>query len=679
MAENKTMATFYQNFMEEVLFAADKETSGWTTEDFLTSVMLEYLEEAGEVTDPVICPFRGRGLQLNAYAFSEDCENVDIFVSIYSDNDVPRSVSQTEIDASIKRAIELYHRAINDLYTVFQKDNDTYEFAISVFQNRSNIKTVRICALTNGLVKPIPFKNITIGGAEISFNVWDIDRLYRCVSSGKMRETIEIDFEEKFNTTIPCIENNTSEKYSVYLAIINGELLAALYDEFRDRLLEKNVRSFLQVKGGVNKGIRDTLRDEPDMFLAYNNGISVTAEGVEIVRDGNRKPSIKSIRDMQIVNGGQTTASIFNARNDKKIAADLSKVFVQMKLSVIQSTEAMDEIVPRISTFANTQNKIQVADFSANDPFHRRIEELSRTVWAPAQSGLKPQNWFYERARGQYADVLSRETTPKRKKEYKETHPLFTKTDLAKYENTWDQMPYQVSEGAQKNFHKFMLRLKDYKGFVPDENYYHNLISKAILFRQTEKLVHKQQYGGYRANIVTYTLAFLSFKTAQRIDLERIWKEQSLTPALEWEIVEVSKFVQKLIVNPPGGANVGEWCKKEKCWQSIRDYEYTISDALQKELVSVARPAAGPQPSTNSIASLTEEDLRLIDEVALIPAETWFALSRWAKETKNFQPWQRSLLFSVGGIVGRGQKPSIKQATHAMKAYTDAFTRGFSI
>ncbi len=678
MADNQTMATFYQNFMEEVLFAADKETSGWTTEDFLTAVMLEYLEEAGEVIDPVICPFRGRGLQLNAYAFSEDYENIDIFVSIFSDNDVPRSVSQTDIDAAIKRAIELYHRATNDLYTAFQRDNDTYEFAISIFQNRSNIKIVRICALTNGLVKPIPFKNITIGGAEVSFNIWDIDRLYRCVSSGKMRETIEIDFEEKFQVTIPCIENSTSDKYSVYLAIINGELLAALYDEFRDRLLEKNVRSFLQIKGGVNKGIRDTLRDEPDMFLAYNNGISVTAESVEIVRDENGKPSIKSIRDMQIVNGGQTTASIFNARNDKKIDADLSKVFVQMKLSVIQSTETMDEIVPRISTFANTQNKIQVADFSANDPFHRRIEELSRTIWAPAQSGLKPQNWFYERARGQYADMLSRESTPKRKKEYKETHPLFTKTDLAKYENTWDQLPYQVSEGAQKNFHKFMLRLKDYKGFVPDESYYHNLIAKSILFRQTEKLVQKQQYGGYRANIVTYTLAFLSYKTAQRIDLDRIWKDQALTPALEWEIIEISKFVQKLIVNPPGGANVGEWCKKEKCWQSIRDYEYMISDALQKELISVAHPTAGPQPATSSIASLTEEDQKLIDKVAEIPAETWFALSRWAKETKNFQPWQRSLLFSVGGVVGRGQKPSIKQAGHAMKVYNEALTKGFS-
>ena len=679
MAKNQTLDDFYKSFREEILCASDTETSGWTTEDFLTAVMLEYLEEAGEVVDPIICPFRDRGLQMNAYAFSEDFESVDIFVSIYSDTEMPRSVSQTDIDSAIKRAIQLYHRAINDLYTSFQKDNDTYEFAISVFQNKGNIKNVRICALTNGLVKPIALKNIVISGAEVSFALWDIDRLYRCVTSGKMRETIEIDFEEKFHTTIPCIENSTSSKYSVYLAIINGELLAALYNEFRDRLLEKNVRSFLQVKGGVNKGIRDTLRDEPDMFLAYNNGISVTAESVEIVRDENGKPSIKRIRDMQIVNGGQTTASIFNAWNDKKLEVDLSKVFVQMKLSVIGSAEDMDVIVPRISTFANTQNKIQVADFSANDPFHRRIEELSRTIWAPAQGGMKPQNWFYERARGQYADMLTRESTPKRKKEYKETHPLFTKTDLAKYEITWDQLPYQVSEGAQKNFHKFMLRLKERKGFVPDETYYHNLIAKAILFRKTEKLVQQQQYGGYRANIVTYTLAFLSHKTAQRIDLERIWKEQGLTPALEAEIVAVSKFVQKLIVNPPGGANVGEWCKKEKCWLLIKDYGYELSSALEKELVSVARPSAVTTPSPVSIDSLTKEEQALIDEVAAVPAATWFALSRWAKETNNFQSWQRSLLFSVGSLIGRGQKPSIKQATHASKAYKTALEKGFTV
>jgi len=677
MANNQSLNEFYSRFREEVLCSIDTDTSGWTTEDFLTSVMLKYLEDAGEVADPVICPFRGYGLQLNAYAISEDGDTVDIFVSLYSDADQPRSVSQTDIDAAIKRAIQLYHRAINDLYTVFQKDNDTYEFAITLHQNKDIIKKVRICALTNGLVKPIALKNISIGGADVSFSLWDIDRLYRCVTSGKMRETIEIDFEERFHTIIPCIENTASEKYSVYLAILSGDVLAALYEEFRDRLLEKNVRSFLQVKGGVNKGIRDTLKDEPDMFLAYNNGISVTAESVEIIRDENGKPSIKRIRDMQIVNGGQTTASIYNAKIDKKAGVDLSKVYVQMKLSVIRLPEDMDEIVPRISTFANTQNKIQIADFSANDPFHRRLEELSRTIWAPAVNGQKSQNWFYERARGQYADMLTRESTAKRKKEYKETHPLFTKTDLAKYENTWDQLPYQVSEGAQKNFHKFMLRLKERKGFVPDEAYYRNLIAKAILFRQTEKLVQKQQYGGYRANIVTYTLAFLSFKTAQRIDLERIWKEQRLTPALEQEIIDTSRFVQQLIVNPPGGANIGEWCKKEKCWQTIRDYDHSISDALQSELLSVDKPSAVSIQTATSINAITEEEQKLIDEVAAIPAETWFALSRWAKETKNFQPWQRSLLFSVGTLAGRGQKPSVKQANHALKAYKEAQEKGF--
>lgn len=678
MANDKSMKQFYTGFMEEVELAADTETSGWTKDDFLTSIMLEYLEDAGEVVDPIMCPFRSYGLQLNAYAVAEDSSSLDIFVSILADSDTPKTVSQAEVDAAIKRAIQLYQKAINDLYTSFEKDNDTYEFAITINKEKENIRNVRICALTNGLVKPIPLKNLTVRNAEISFVIWDIDRLYRCVTSGKMRETIEIDFDEKFNLTIPCIENSTSDKYSVYLAIISGELLAALYNEYRDRLLEKNVRSFLQVKGAVNKGIRDTLREEPDMFLAYNNGISVTAESVEIVRDDNGKPSIRKIRDMQIVNGGQTTASIFNASKDKKFPADLSRVFVQMKVSVITHPDDMDEIVPRISAFANTQNKVQVADFSANDPFHRRVEELSRTIWALAQGDMKPVNWFYERARGQYADMLSRETTTLRKKQFKETHPVFTKTDLAKYENTWDQLPFQVSEGAQKNFRRFTIRLNERKGILPDEKYFQRLVAKAILFRRTEKLVQQQQFGGYRANIVTYTLAFLSYKTAQRIDLDRIWKEQCLSQTLEQEIISVSVLVHKLITDPPNGANIGEWCKKEKCWENVKNIEYSLSEELETELVSVGYTTE-KKTATNSIDSITEDEQLIIDKAANVPAETWFALSKWAKETNNFQPWLRSMLFSVGSIVSRGKKPSIKQSKHALKALADAQIKGFSI
>lgn len=674
---NKSLEQFYTDFMAEIQVSAEADMSGWNTEDFFTSLMLEYLEEAGEADDYVMCPFRGYGLQLNAYSLSDDNADLSIYVSAYIDKDKPKTVAQTDIDAAIKRAIQLYHKAVNDLYTSFQKDNDTYEFAISLHDHRDDIRNVHICALTNGLVKPIDLKKINIGKAEISFSIWDIDRLYRCVMSGKMRETIEIDFQQKFNTTIPCIENRPSDRYRVYLAIISGELLAGLYEEFRDRLLEKNVRSFLQVKGSVNKGIRDTLREEPEMFLAYNNGISVTAESVELIRDENGKPSIKSIRDMQIVNGGQTTASIFQASRDKKIENDLSQVFVQMKVSVITSIDDMNEIVPKISAYANTQNKVQIADFSANDPFHRRIEELSRTIWTPAQGGALPMNWFYERARGQYADMLSRESTTLRKKKFKEQHPLFTKTDLAKYENTWDQLPFYVSEGAQKNFRRFTVRLEQHKGKLPDESYYHNLIAKAILFKRTEKLISLQQYGGYRANIVTYTLAFLSYKTAQRIDLEKIWKEQGLSTALENEIIQISKIVQQSITNPPGGANVGEWCKKAKCWSEIKEYPYIIGDGLKAELISTDK-VTKKQP-VNSIESLTEDDQRIIDEAAAISAVTWFALARWAKETQNFQPWQRSLLFSVGTLVGRGKKPSIKQSVQALKVFKEAKQKGFSV
>ena len=682
MSKDISINEFYSSFCEEISLAQDVETHGWEPQDFFTAVMLGYLEEAGEVEDPIICPFRGYGLQLNAYHISESYDEIDIFVSVYNESETLNSVSRTDIDAAVKRGIQLYRRATSDLYSVFEKDSDTYEFAITLHNEKAKIKKARIIALTNGTVKSIPFEKIDLAGVEISFSVWDIDRLYRCTTSGKMRETIEIDFQSSYGVTIPCIENATSDVYSVYLAILNGELLARIYEEHGPRLLERNVRSFLQVKGAVNKGIRDTLRDEPDMFLAYNNGISVTAESVEVIRDENGRPSIKKIRDMQIVNGGQTTASIYNAWKDKKLDVDLSKVFVQMKLSVISTSAAMDEIVPKISAFANTQNKIQMADFSANDPFHRKIEELSRITWAPAQGGQKPQNWFYERARGQYADMLSKETTTLRRKAYKETHPLFTKTDLAKYENTWDQMPYCVSEGAQKNFKKFTMRLAERGNYVPDAKYYERLIAKAILFRRTEKLVQQQQYGGYRANIVTYTIAYLSHVTGQRIDLDAIWKNQSLTTALEENIVEVSKFVQQMIVNPPGGANVGEWCKKQQCWNAIKEHSYEITEDLRAELVDVANAgeviSSAGKATVSSLNVTTEDERALIDKAFAISAAEWYALSKWAKETDNFQGWQRSIIFSVAQLVARNRKPSYKQSVQALKIYEEATDKGFN-
>ena len=558
-----TFDEFFSEFSEQVEFVKDNDDYGWEEQDFFTSVILDYLEDVGEVESPVICPYRAYGVQMNAYVFSEDYEILTIYVSIYYLGNEIKSALKTDIDAAIKRAMQVYRRATNDLYKSFEKDNDTYEFAHSVYKHKADTKHVNIVALTNGNCKPIPFKNVKIGVADVSFSIWDMDRLYRCISSGKMRETIEIDFKEMFGQGIPCLVNKDASEYEACLAIIPGNILASVYAEHGSRLLEKNVRSFLQVKGNVNKGIRNTLKMEPEMFLAYNNGISATAESVTVESAEDGSKFISKIRDMQIVNGGQTTASIYNITKEKDSNVDLAKVYVQMKITVIKAEEKMDEMVHKISEYANTQNKVQMADFSSNDPFNRKIEDLSRVIWAPATNGQKPNNWFFERARGQYSDMLSREGTPAKRKAYKATHPLFTKTDMAKYENTWNQLPYFVSEGAQKNFKRFMVSVKERGNFVPDEKYYQLLVAKAIMYRRTEKLVSEQKYGGYRANIVTYTLALISHKSAQRIDLFKIWREQGLTDVLENEIVRASGIVQKFIVNPPGGANVSEYCKRK--------------------------------------------------------------------------------------------------------------------
>lgn len=675
-----TFEVFSVEFAEQILLLKDNDTYGWEEQDFFTAVILDYLEEVGEVDSPVVCPYRAHGLQMNAYKFSEEYDLLNIFVSIYYPSKEVQNVSKADVDAALKRAIQIYRRSTNDLYKSFEKENDIYEFAHTIYLNKEKIKNVNIIALTNGNCKPIPFKNIEIDETEIAFKIWDMDRLYRCVSSGKMRETIEIDFGKMFSERIPCLVNKSSSAYDAYLGIIPGSILAAIYAEYGSRLLEKNVRSFLQVKGAVNKGLRDTLRNEPDMFLAYNNGISVTAESITISTDVDGTKYISKIRDLQIVNGGQTTASIYNISKEKDSILDISKVYVQMKISVIKTEEKMDEIVHRISACANTQNKIQMADFSSNDPFNRKLEELSRTIWAPAINGQKPNNWFFERARGQYADMLAREGTNAKRRAFKETHPVFTKTDMAKYENTWNQLPYYVSEGAQKNFKRFMVSLRERGNFLPDEGYYQRLVAKAIIYKRTEKLVQQQQFGGYRANIVTYTIAFLSHKTAQRIDLDKIWKEQALSGIFEREIIKVSRMVQQFITNPPNNANISEYCKRKICWEDMLGLEYDLPKELERELISkenVRNLLSTSQTALLLLNEATDEENELINRISSISADVWLSISKWAKETNNLQPWQRSIAFSIGTLLGRGKKPSVKQAKQADIILKEAKEKGY--
>lgn len=683
MSEQTKLIQFAEDLRQEVINNSEAgqdseaEEGDSFREDEFTRLMIEYLADAGELDDGEVCYHRSRGIKVNGYSINEDFECLNIFISIYNQIVPPVTVTKQDVETAFRRLTNFLHKVLNGYHQSIEEASCVFDMALHIHDLRTQISQVRLYLFTDGRTTIDVKKNDSIENINCSFHVWDIERTYRCLSSGKQRETIEIDFKSQYGVAIPCLPMPASSSdYSAYMAIIPGEILYRIYAEYGSRLLERNVRSFLQARGKVNKGIRQTILQEPHRFLAYNNGISATAEAVELVDLPEGGKGIKFARDLQIVNGGQTTASIYQAV--KKDKADVSDIYVQAKFSVV-APEKVNEIVPLISRYANNQNKVSEADFSANDPFHIQIEELSRTIWAPAVDGTQRQTrWFYERARGQYLDAKGREVTATKKKIFTTTHPTsqkFTKTDLAKFENTWNQLPHLVSLGAEKNFREFIIQLTKRGKFQPDEDYFKRLIAKVILFRQTEKIVQAQQFGGYRANIVTYTLAYLSYKTAQRIDLERIWKEQGLSLALQKAIKIVSHQVHQFIINPPGGRNVTEWCKKEECWKQIQAIEIELSTEFLNELISVDK--AKPNQIDKGIESPDAEDLKLIAQISEVLADTWFQLALWAKETSNLQPWQRSLAFSLGKLAANRKSPSRKQATQGVKILQEAQQRGF--
>src|SRR5690606_17809581 len=149
--------------------------------------------------------------------------------------------------------------------------------------------------------------------------------------------------------------------------------------------------------------------------------------------------------------------------------------------------------------------------------FHVRLDELSQRIWAPGERN----RWFYERARGQYQVAKAKDgTTPAKKKAFIEATPpsqKFTKTDLAKYQHSWNQLPHIVSRGAQKNFVAFMDAIGKNGPREPDEAWYRAAIATAILFKRAEKVARELEITPYRANVLTYTVALLSFKTQRRI------------------------------------------------------------------------------------------------------------------------------------------------------------------
>ncbi|MDD2233053.1 MAG: AIPR family protein [Sphaerochaetaceae bacterium] len=674
---------FAEKFHQDIIAGSrDMDTEAFSEEQF-TNLMMEYLADAGEIDDHEICSHQARGIKVNGYAFFNDNETLDLFVSHYTGECLPVRVAKGDLQQQLKRLRTFFDRAIRRDYTNLEESSPAFDLADRIYQLRNKLTHVRLFVLTDGIAGIDAIEDDDCGSYRISSHVWDMQRLHRLVSSENHPEPIEIDLVSEFGRPLLCLpmpEENTV--YTSYLCIMPADVLADLYGKFGPRLLERNVRAYLQMRGNVNKGIRDTILNQPHMFLAYNNGISATAENVELVDTDGGMPGICRIRDFQIVNGGQTTASIYHVRTKDKM--DVSGAYVQVKLTVLKNPDDIDCIVPKISECANSQNKINTADFTSNDPFHVTIQKLSRQMWAPAKRGSQLEtHWYYERARGQYQDDKARKITSKQRRVFGEQNPTgqrFTKTELAKFEQSWDQMPHIVSLGAEKNYRDFIIQYRELGEFVPDAGHFRLLIAKAVLFRRTDKIVHSLKYGGYKANIVTYTVALLSKLTNQRIDLERIWKEQGLSSALEDAITALSRSVQAHITTPPGGKNITEWCKKEECWESLLKKNTSLPDTLKAELVDDdtvrARDVRARQKLEGAGTSGSDRDdvaaggyaPALLSESAdyerfiqgLTP-QRWLKIIRDAAETEMFSKDQIALLRRMQKMSGRRIKPKKEQ------------------
>ncbi|RKQ57834.1 AIPR protein [Vogesella indigofera] len=600
--EDSRLDDFRRDMLEMVKANAvansDFEQSAFVTE------AARQLEDAEEISDFVQCYFEDpnptgrKRMRIDGYALDEVDGSYRLLVAEYHGDGAPLTptLNKKDVEQSFKSLRNFVEQALAGvLHSTMEESHPACALASDIYHKAEHISRFRLYLVTDAEIrlrkKDWPEENC--GNIPVEFHLWDIARFQRVNESLSGQDELEVDFTEYLPDGIPCLAaSQMADNCQSYLCVIPGDVLAGIYDRFGSRLLEGNVRSFLSTRGKVNKGIQTTIKNEPEMFFAFNNGISATTTGAE-VRIGANGMHLVAARYLQIVNGGQTTASLSTA---KRSGANLAQTHVQMKLTVIEPDQSQN-IVPRIAQYANSQNKVSDADFFSNHPFHVRIENLSRRLWTPPSQGEQHgTHWFYERARGQYLNEQSRLTVAQ-KKAFVSQNPrerMFSKTDLAKYENSWEQLPHKVSLGAQKNFIEYAKRISEQWQHDADsynEDYYRNAIAKAILFRKTERIVSQQEwYKDYRAQIVTYSIAKLaemiksqtSWKT---LDFKVIWNRQDITPALELQITRIAGRINEIICRSENQArNISEWCKKEACWQQVKEEKLPFYQEFFNEL-----------------------------------------------------------------------------------------------
>lgn len=536
-----------------------------------------------------------------------DEERREAFVAIcdYRQSDEVETMDAATLEQNFKRAERFVKFSLQpEFVNSLEQTSPAYQAAILIFSNLSKISRTRIIVLTNARLatRKKSVESREIDGRTFTYSILDLNRYSDILAAMGGSEPLDINIAElNLDRALPCLAAySESDEYQSYLIALPAMLLSEIYGRYGARLLEQNVRSFLQARTKVNRGIIETISKEPRMFFAYNNGLTVTASGIDTESTDDGQLGIVAINNMQIVNGGQTTASILYARDLRK--ADLENVYVQMKLTVVDA-EKVEGIVPKISRYANTQNRISEADFFSGHPFHIELERMSRRMTAPPRTGsLHGSKWFYERARGQYADKRAYGTAAQKRK-FETEFPkdqVITKTDLAKFVLALEGKPHIVSQGAQKCFMNFAATVGEHWEKAPDpkavfnDRYYRDGVAAAILFRWCDKMVGSSEWykidRGYKAQTVAYTVSWLTNRIRlmeRALDLNAIWNAQEPPQPLQRAMENAAPVIAAEIRNAPEHVkNISEYAKRGACWEVVSKIDIDLPSGIENCLIS---------------------------------------------------------------------------------------------
>ncbi|ATP95981.1 AIPR family protein [Bacillus altitudinis] len=600
MIETRQRKEFLLDFTEELEEKAIE--SGSYQVPFLEK-MISFMDRPDE-PEILLPPFRdsGKNIAVNAYSYDEENQVLDVYVVDYNFEQNEKdllSINMTAVTEVANRVKRFITNSKSLLQTI-DHSLEAYDLAKIINEVMNSLNEINIFVITNMYYTSNKPVEITIPGIEtVNVQVWDIDRVQQLITSEQAIETDYIDFEQDYGETFEMMfvpdPSSGVKDFECYIGYISAELLAKAYDEWGQKLVERNVRSFLQARGGTNKGIRDTLKDpfQRKMFVAYNNGISTVARtgNFEPVKEGVNQFKIKGLSGWQIVNGGQTTASIHKAYKD---GISLKDVYVQAKLTILQVNEFTekdqhqieDEMISRISQYANTQNKINKSDLLANTRFMSDLEKFSRNIWIPGIDGRRSESkWYFERARGQYMVDINRRKRGKEQTDFKKQYPknkVLTKVDMAKYFMSWEGYPHVSSKGGEEAFKKFMeLNKSFWSGNTLDKitlSVYQKLIARAIINLRVKKIVDEMKLRGYKANVLYYTTAMFHQIYSEQIDLIKVWEEQSLSEKWDDIIRIIAEKTLSYLRESAGERNVTQWAKQEACWIQ---YKETCSQELK--------------------------------------------------------------------------------------------------